>query len=289
MTASGERNAIGESVILICGVVRNCGETLERTLAALRAAAGRFREIRALVVESDSTDNTRKVIDRLCSNGEMRAILLGDLRGTMPLRTQRIARCRNRLVQEVRSGSCADVDYVLVADFDGLNSAVTRSAIESAWQCREPWDVVTANQTGKYYDIWALRHPVWCPGDCWEDYRYLRRLFGDEASFRAAVGSRQMRLPPSAGLIEVDSAFGGLGIYAREAFCVGTYSGVTDAGEEVCEHVSFHADLRARGYRIFINPALLNRTPDEHTSRVGPLRRFAARLSRVFARGRSPR
>jgi hypothetical protein len=58
----------------------------------------------------------------------------------------------------------------------------------------------------------------------------------------------------------VDSAFGGLGIYRREAFLAGRYAGTDDlaGGIDVADHTPYHRQLRQKGYRIFINPALIN-------------------------------
>ena len=75
-----------------------------------------------------------------------------------------------------------------------------------------------------------------------------------------AVECKQGAIDPRADLIEVDSAFGGLGIYTREAFLAGRYAG-TDSqagGIDVADHIPFHRDIRNKGYRIFINPALIN-------------------------------
>lgn len=275
------RRPLEDSKALVCGVARNCGATLEESLGALRRATAGFRETRVLIVESDSTDATPQILARLSSLGELRAICLGNLRREIPSRTQRLAHCRNQLVEEVQSDHCRDVDFVLVADLDGVNGAVTQVGVESAWKSHQPWDVVTANQDGSYYDVWALRHPIWCPGDCWREYRQLRTLFGDEAAHQLAVGSRQMRLPPSAGFVEVESAFGGLGIYKRQAFIAGEYIGIDEQGEETCEHVSFHADLRQRDFRIFINAALINSSQREHLGRNTLIQKVRRNLRKI--------
>ena len=80
-----------------------------------------------------------------------------------------------------------------------------------------------------------------------------------------AVTAKQAVLDPRAGLIEVDSAFGGLAIYRREAFLAGRYAGTDKhGGFDVADHIPFHEDLRAQGYKIFINCSLVNcaRYPD---------------------------
>ena len=72
-------------------------------------------------------------------------------------------------------------------------------------------------------------------------------------------------MPKKLGLIEVDSAFGGLGIYKKEAFISATYIGSED-GKDICEHVPFHRSLKKKGYRLFINAALTNCVEPINTS-----------------------
>jgi len=147
-----------------------------------------------------------------------------------------------------------------MADLDGMNSLVNIEKIAQCWAVDEPWDVITANQLGEYYDIWALSHPYWNPMDCWEQKRQLEDIFGEEAAQDIAVKRKQSAIDPKANLIEVNSAFGGLAIYTREAFLAGRYAGTDDlaGGIDVADHIPFHRALRKNGYRIFINPALIN-------------------------------
>jgi len=64
-------------------------------------------------------------------------------------------------------------------------------------------------------------------------------------------------------------AFGGLGIYKRNALLAGCFIGLDDLGNEAYEHISLHQDLRKAGYRISINCALVNST--HHTDLPPPL------------------
>ena len=185
-------------------------------------------------------------------------ISLGHLAKKIPRRTERLALARNRILEEVRNNpTYATVDYVVMADLDGINRSITQEKIEACWELAEPWDVITAVQLDRYYDIWALRHPDWNPIDCFIQRSHLESVIGKEAANNLAVKAKQVVLP-SSGMIEVDSAFGGLGIYKRDALLAGRYIGVDDADNEACEHISFHADLRKASYRIFINCALVN-------------------------------
>lgn len=260
--------------LLIVGLVRNGAKVLSREVGNVaRAFAQQARSIQWLVVESDSTDDTVAVLNGL--KGRMAGfdyVSLGTLATTMPLRTERIAYCRNAYLEEIRSrATYRTVTHVAVVDLDGVNVRLNPSAVASCLR-RDDWQMCAANQDAPYYDVWALRHPEWCPNDCFEQFRFLYQLTGDKAgSWDRAVHARMITIPPDATWVSVESAFGGLAIYARDALTSGQYVGLTDRGEEVCEHVAFHGALRANGAKLFINPALINAGYTEHTSALrGP-------------------
>jgi hypothetical protein len=251
---------IEDSSFLIVGLARNCVQTLERDIRSLFSAFNFAKKIIFLIIESDSSDGTPKLLRKLSiENQNFYFISLGNLRDRYPKRTDRIAHCRNYYMRLIKEGSqYRDVHYIVVADMNGVNSKLDTAAIKSCWN-REDWDVCTANQLGPYYDIWALRHEFLSPNDCWEQARFMRSL--GLSRFKAvlsAVYSRMVRVPPTSKWIEVESAFGGLAIYRQESIQFVNYVGLTDFGEEICEHVSAHKQIRLSGGRIFINPALIN-------------------------------
>jgi len=255
------RKSIVDSKILLAGPVRNVAHTIQNEVETLVASLGSFKEIYCFVVESDSSDDTLKKLEEL--QGVIRNfsfISAGNLSEKFRRRTDRIAFCRNLIIDAVASNpEFADIDYIAMADLDGMNGLVTPEKVADCWNADEDWDVITANQQGPYYDIWALRHPTWCPVDCWQHKKTLEDLIGDRPAENLAITARQVTLSPRLGLIEVDSAFGGLAIYKREAFLAGRYAGTdTIAGFDVADHVPFHEELRTKGYKIYINSALVN-------------------------------
>lgn len=80
---------------------------------------------------------------------------------------------------------------------------------------------------------------------------------GSNLSHYLAVRSKQICLPERLGLIEVESAFGGFGLYKKTAFLSGRYSG-REGDQDICEHVPFHRKLRSNEYKLYINCALIN-------------------------------
>ncbi len=222
------------------------------------------------------------------SIANFRAISLGTLRGDIPVRTERIAHCRNRYLEELQGDRYSDVDYVVVSDLDGMNRLLTQRGVLSAF-ARNDWDVCCANQRGPYYDILALRHPTWSPGDCLDQLRQLRAQgVGEEAALRIAIYSKMVRIPTNREWIEVDSAFGGLAIYRKSILAGASYRGTDATGASVCEHVALHASIRQRHGRIFINPALINSGYNRHSFDALPgsvLYRHALRLRRKLLDG----
>jgi glycosyltransferase involved in cell wall biosynthesis len=280
------------SNILIVGLARNCEKTIREDILTIRNAVIHCPAVQWLIVESDSSDRTVDVLSKLKDEvSEFRSVSLGSLRKQFPLRTARIAHCRNVYLAELRENPIyANVDYVVVADLDGVNRELTESSLLS---CKNEslWDVCAANQRGPYYDIWALRHKNWCPTDCWQQYRFLiEHGVRRRSALRAAVYSKMITVAEDGSWIEVDSAFGGLAVYRRAVLRDVEYAGLTDAGDEICEHVELHKQITARGGRIFINPRLINARDVEHSRNrhlVFRLRRHYSnlqnRVSKLFA------
>ena len=274
------------SGVLVVGAVKDCAEQIGARVAQLGSALRGFARVQWLLIESDSADATVSRLGELSGqNADFSYISLGALRERMPLRTERIAFCRNVYLEQLRTNErYAGVDFVVAADFDGVNSLLTYDAVASCWR-RDDWDVCAANQRGRYYDIWALRQAEWSPNDCWDQYRFLTRHGVSHArAWSACVRSRMLHIPREAHWIEVDSAFGGLAIYRRDALQHGRYVGSDALGGERCEHVALHYELRARGCRIFINPALINGDSPEHTDTRLIERRVARVIGRMMRR-----
>lgn len=260
-------SSLSEQRILVAGVARNCEKTIQRDVLTLFASLRNCRGLSFLVVESDSSDKTigaLRTLERDLPN--FRFISLGSLQQAIPIRTQRIAHCRNVYLEELKSNPLyADIDYVVVADLDGVNDLITPEGFASCWT-RSDWDVCTANQRGPYFDIWALRHRLWSPNDCWQQLDFLlAHKVPKEVAFRAAVLTKMITIDEREEWIEVDSAFGGLAVYRRHALDSAQYFGLDKAGDFVCEHVSLNNQIRSHGYRIFINPSLINTVEKSHT------------------------
>jgi hypothetical protein len=257
---SVKRVPIDQAEILYAGTARNVAQFIEKEVQFLVACLGQFKKVHGLIIESDSSDETLVKLKKIKATlPNFQYISYANLSKKMPKRTQRLAHCRNRVIQELRDNPAyVNVDYVVIADLDAVNVELTPQKIAQCWQVKEDWGGITANQGELYYDIWALRHPDWCPTDCMRQIKQLQKICDEKTAHNLAVWARNIHIDPKVGLIPVDSAFGGFGIYKREAYLVGEYEGIAADGEQVCEHVHFHQKLRKAGHKIYINAALIN-------------------------------
>jgi len=254
---------------LIVGLARNCEFSIENNIKKINNAFSNSNLVKWLVIESDSSDETLTILQQLKKDINLDYSSLGKLADQYPLRTERIALCRNEYLKQIRSNTIYhEIDYVVVADLDGVNIKLESTSVEQCWNLDEKWDACFANQSGPYYDIWALRHPLWSPNDCYMHENFLKSSgYKDFLARYLAVYSRMITLPTNSKPIQVDSAFGGLGIYTKEFFNKGSYIGVDSDNNEICEHVSFHID-RIKNTNLIIVPSLINGGLNEHSKQA---------------------
>jgi len=247
--------------VLVCGLVRDCARTLERQIQIFSKACIDFSELHFYFVESDSTDDTIKILERArrtVTNLDYRT--LGKLQGDFPDRIERIRFCRNNYVEFIRA-HWDEFDYVVVADFDGINSKLNRNSIDSCFNSDVAWDMCSANQKHGYYDIYALRASNWCEVNFMDELSKFGLGLTSKKDFQLRtkfIYEKMRKISKNSEWIRVDSAFGGLAIYRSEVFLKCDYTSLISTGRNQCEHVDFNLKLSERGYKLYINPGLIN-------------------------------
>ena len=266
----------------ICGLARDCAGALSGSLRSVERLVGCFQHADFVVVTNDSDDATAQILtDWAATRRWVKVLNVDGVASAIVGRTERLAVLRNFYLVELRRRLKAGCRYDLMAvvDLDEVNQNLSVGAElgDVILQAPVDWGGLFANQRQAYYDVWALRHPRWCPDDCWQsvakfqqigwgDWHFLRRFQTQAgvAARRRYVGERQVKIDPEDEPIEVDSAFGGFAIYKTSALASSWYSGRDSAGHEVCEHVAFNLGIRRIGAKLYIMPALLNDSPAEH-------------------------
>jgi hypothetical protein len=261
---------------VFAGVARNCALFLPGVLNNLEVLGASYEKVAFVFVVSDSTDDTAQILRNwVREKAQGRVLDLGELERDMPKRTERIAFARNTCLDLIRSCVWSsyselvmcDLDDVLVPPIDLAGFAAARQWLHGA-DCRA---AAFPSASPAYYDIWALRHPTWCPSDCWHA---IWRRAPHEAFMSAKireVHARQVSIPKWLPAIPVQSAFGGIGIYDMSKIKGATYSppvsrnaGQDHSPGEICEHVHFNSQIVNDGGHLAIVPSFLVHAPPQH-------------------------
>jgi glycosyltransferase involved in cell wall biosynthesis len=283
--------------VLLVGTVSNVSSILEIELNRVLNALQYFSEIDIYLVESDSTDSTLQILRSLSRKmSNFSFVTLGKLSPYIPNRIERLRYCRNTYVEHIRGQySKENLEYVIVADLDGMNSKLNEVAVASCFQVEVNWDACFANQLGGYSDIYALRCKDWQDGDCFVELHDKTKAFlgghNSDSIFKSlmvflhknkirnsVIYSKMRKIPKSFPPVKVDSAFGGFAIYKSSIFFDYDYNPREKGGALVSEHVDLH--LKISDSNLYINPALVNAYWNTYNVNRFGLIRFARVLIR---------
>lgn len=249
----------GKKSILVTGIARNVARILPKELNRIeKEMKSIFNLVNFLVIESDSKDNTTMVLNKIKNQkSNFNYISLGKIESRFPNRIKRLAFCRNVYVKEIRENKLyKDIDFIAIVDFDIKNNRLKLRQIEKLIS-EDGWDAIFANQTGRYYDIYALRKKGWVENDCFVDYKKLSMSTSPQVAKELAIWSKMKKIRKNHPLIPVDSAFGGLGIYRKNIFINFDYSLPNEQIHE-SEHVSLHKKITDSNGLLFIVPNMTN-------------------------------
>lgn len=247
VTEDGARRAATMSAVFV-GLARDCGAVLPANLWRIEEMGRQFRSWSAVVVENDSTDNTKEILDAWARSRDHCHVLTADngrphLHGFEKERMHALAEYRGMYHSFVRE-HYANSSVVVVLDLDvwggyggllngigwlgRLGRDVGGMASTSVFQAR----VHTGELIWLHYDQFAWR---------WQGWR--NRMYEPWwPLWLPPVGSRP---------IEVCSSFGAMAVYRTHAFLASRYW--SDDGD--IEHVGLHRDMADAGYTMWHNPS----------------------------------
>lgn len=209
--------------VLICGIGRNIEAAVPNTIRSTTELGSRFLDYRVILYENNSHDQTKALLRKwaeenpkvlLRSENLSKKQLAKELSMKVLNRTELIARARNIVLNTAMKKEFDDYKYVIWADLDFLEPWDVESIVETILHPSQEWDAVFAYGA---YDLFALRSAEWPIGFELLGLPYLAKLKEIEKEFI---------LDREGPWKKVYSAFGGLGIYKREALRGCRYSGV---------------------------------------------------------------
>jgi len=243
--------------LLVAMIAKNVNPYIKRVLANAHRYGSYFSDYSITVIDGHSTDGTFETCQ------EDSKVTVFRQPSTFLSRPFSLCEARNMYLSLLESQFGENV-YLLVLDSDIINcDPMDESGFLSCFSYPlEEWDMMGANQTHSYYDVWTLRS-----SECPEDFQEVMRREGnyDYTSFHY-LKKNQVPKPRQQAPYAVESAFGGAALYHTEKIKGLRYKCFVEelgnpfwgAWKEVCEHVPFCQALRAKGGRLFINPAFIN-------------------------------
>jgi hypothetical protein len=235
--------------VVICGLARDVGNLLPRTIARIARLGSLFADSRVVIYENDSQDDTLRQLRAWEAEAWQVTTLSetlgwphwGPVNGFRNLeRAQQMAYYRNQY-RQFALRVFSDFDYVLVLDTDV--DCWSHKGLANSFG-HDGWDMMGSNGLthwkGRpiYYDTWAFRtqeHP--------------------QAFVRQELSP--MVFPRGTPPLPVTSCFGGMAVYRMEAMKASEYGG------DDCEHVVLHRQMASAGFGcMYMNPSMIVLYPD---------------------------
>jgi glycosyltransferase involved in cell wall biosynthesis len=191
-----------QSSVVIVGCARNIASKLDKTIEIIKMIKNCFIDYQIIIYENDSTDDTLDKLNKWSKEDNKVEIITE--KNVPGLRTQRLSHARNTLMKKALTHNS---EFIVSMDLDLVNHNLTKESFMSSFLTDIDWAAIFANQSEKYYDLWALRSiDNWLNFDC---IKCLHKTKDDDY----CRGSRIKKINSNEKPIEVLSAFGGLGIY----------------------------------------------------------------------------
>jgi hypothetical protein len=119
------------------------------------------------------------------------------------------------------------------------------------------WDAVFPITAPNFYDLYAFRHGRLAQQDFEQASNQTPSVMTYQDILEFQVGKfRRLKFDKLHGWLEVDSAFGGMGIYKTASFAWSSYFG-SEGDNEACEHIGFHQKAVLQGVKLYMNPEFI--------------------------------
>lgn len=250
--------------IVIAGLCKNIGKHLEGSRKNIMKIANQFNDYKIVMIENDSTDNTREFLKRWSEeNNKVGVVCIDRLNEKIRARhrTEAISYCRNLCQEIISLYNKQEFPYTLMVDMDDCLQS-ERFSYEGVLSSIKLLEInrrvafVGAVVDGPYYDIYALRNEE-CNYNCWKMVFANMNIMSYEQAVDKFVVSHKKDYSKEKNPISVNSAFGGAGIFRNKYWFESKYRGIENDGTEACEHVPMCLGLKERGYELILNPKFI--------------------------------
>jgi len=254
--------------VIIAGTARNVEKFLKGTLKTIDDLRSQFANSKVIIYEDGSTDNTVDILENWksstsTSDNPSSITLFVNQENSSNFRTVRLANARNHILNYIRKNKeeFFNYDYLLMIDLDNVNehSSVAKTLSSALSNIKDYPDalVIFASNPRYYYDIWALR---WYPIIDFDFVEKVRET-GDNRKYLITplnnILKKINRARLEHKLVQVESAFGGAGLYKLKYLLDPEINYIGEFKEhEICEHVLLNKSLleKNKDKKLYIDP-----------------------------------
>ncbi len=263
---SGQK-LMGSSSVVICGLVRNCEDSLLRNIPITEKLRTYFKESHVIIIENDSTDKTKSILKDWESKTD-NIIISSEDYGTQTIpdsnnlhpkgrffsknRIEKMAKYRNMYLDIIKEK--LNPDFVIMIDLDiyrfDLDGVLNSFGFKSDWHC------ISAN--GRKITMQSPIWPIFYDTYAFKEYDDYSPTTYEEIIINQ---KKLAKLKKKGPFLRVNSGFNGLAIYKWDSIKKLSYKVESNDDDIVsckCEHQTFHEEMIKNGHnQIYINPSMI--------------------------------
>ncbi|NDE17572.1 hypothetical protein EBZ80_21865 [bacterium] len=143
------------AVLGLC--IFNCAEGLPAVLRNILAIRPLFERLTVIAAYDAGHDNSLALLEEFAAtHGDLEILRLPPT--TSRIRTERICRARNSILEEIRRRFWT-VKFFMMMDANNYSCVgPIRPAVLAAALARDDWDAISWDREAGYYDYWALSY-----------------------------------------------------------------------------------------------------------------------------------
>lgn len=246
---------IQKKIIISC-IVKNEEKNLNNFFDKIDEIIKKFKDYFIIIVESDSKDNSYEIVKKNLKKYKGKLLKLNTTK--YKFRTEKISFCRNSYLNYIKKSELFDkYDYLFVMDIDNVNNKLKpETIINTIENAPSNWAGLFPNQLF-YYDLWALRIKKKFEQNPFEKILKINQSYSPKYSYyKCFFKYFFIMYKYKKNYIDVQSAFGGFGIYKLKYIKKSLYD--SNNGKD-CEHVNFNKSIIINSKKkLYVSKNLLN-------------------------------
>ncbi len=253
--------------IAFSGPVKNCDDNLENNLNFLINLKNdsRIDLIDIFILEGDSIDDSKVILEKYKKYSEINLVTENNLEVKLTNRVERIAYCRNLLLKKIKDKKTSYDFYIpLDLDVELFSQISTDDFLKILTRVNKDNDIdaLFPFSLPFYYDLAALRAYGWLEEDVWIKFNKLAKKLKVGKIFLRIflIFKKQIKQPRNKKLIQVESAFGGIGLYKLKEGISSLHKYGLNHKAVSADHILFNSHFNKK----YIDPSWTVKAPLEH-------------------------